>query len=134
MPALDQTSLSKLFARYRDRDSDVILAEGVETFCNDLGVCISLACQYTPAISQHQQICLHCQVDPADIVMLVISYHFQAATACEYMRQEFLAGMTKLGCDSISKLKRKLPELRHQMRDPDTFQVSARCSANLSAN
>ena len=62
-------------------------------------------------------------MDPADVVMLVISYHFQAATSCEFTRKEFLEGMNKIGSDSIPKLKRKLPQLRAQLKDPDTFQV-----------
>jgi DCN1-like protein 1/2 len=57
----------------QDSHDDIILAEGVSKFCEDLGV------------------------DPADIVMLVISYHFRAATMCEYSKEEFIGGMARLG-------------------------------------
>ena len=44
---------------------DAILAEGIQQFCDDLGV------------------------DPADIVMLVISWHLSAAAMGEYSSAEF---------------------------------------------
>jgi len=59
------------------------------------------------------------------VVMLVISYHFQAQNACEFTRQEFVQGMTNLKCDSIPRLSSQLPALRQEMQDPDTFRVSA---------
>ena len=65
------------------------------------------------------------QVDPADVVMLIISYHFEAENSCEYTRQEFISGMTKLDCDSVSKLGSKLPILRKQLQESSKFQVHA---------
>ena len=62
------------------------------------------------------------QVDPADIVMLVLSWHFKAATMCEYSAEEFVSGMQRLGCDSLERLKAKLPELRRELRDEAKFR------------
>lgn len=45
---------------------DAILAEGIQQLCDDLGV------------------------EPEDIVMLVISWHLQAAAMGEYSREEFI--------------------------------------------
>ncbi|KAI8474631.1 MAG: Cullin binding-domain-containing protein [Monoraphidium minutum] len=71
----------------------MILADGVGRFCDDLGV------------------------DPSDIVMLVLSWRLNAAAMCEYSRDEFVGGLQQLGCDSVDKLRRRLPEVRADLRD-----------------
>jgi DCN1-like protein 1/2 len=63
------------------------------------------------------------KVDPADVVMLVLSWHFGAATMCEYSKDEFIQGMISLRCDSIEKLRRRLPELRTGVLDDVKFKV-----------
>ena len=63
------------------------------------------------------------QVDPADVVMLVIAWHFGAATMCEFSRDEFTRGMRSLRCDSLEKLRRRLPELRRELQDERKFKV-----------
>lgn len=60
-------------------------------------------------------------MDPSDIVMLVISWHFSAATMCEYSKAEFVEGMEELGCTSVDALKRKLPELRKELKASQSF-------------
>ena len=69
---------------------------------------------------------IHCllQVEPTDIAILVISSHFNAACIGEYTRAEFVVGMDELGCDSIAKLKSKLPQLRNECREPRKFKAS----------
>jgi len=64
------------------------------------------------------------QVDPGDIVMLVLSWHFRAVTMCEYSREEFVSGMLRLRCDSLPKLQQKLPELRRDLQDPQKYKAS----------
>lgn len=71
--------------------------DGVTTFINDLGV------------------------DPTDVVMVVVSYHMKAATMCEYTWQEFQQGFMDMEVDSVASLKSKLPELRKELDDRDTF-------------
>lgn len=66
------------------------------------------------------------QVDPADLVMLVLSWHFGAAHMCEYTKEEFIQGMTSLQCDSIRKLARRLPESCAEAREEATFKVCHR--------
>lgn len=51
---------------------DKMLAQGITTFCNDLGL------------------------DPASLNVLVIAWVFKAATQCEFTRGEFVQGMTEL--------------------------------------
>lgn len=65
--------------------------------------------------------CQDLAVDPSDIVTLVISWHFSAATMCEFSKDEFLQGMEELGCASMDSLKRKLPQLRAELKSSQTF-------------
>ncbi|MCO5583576.1 hypothetical protein L7F22_037488 [Adiantum nelumboides] len=97
-PTLNFGQLDELYLRYKDSFNDMILADGVTTFCNDL------------------------QVDPADIVMLVLSWHMNAVTMCEFSRQEFVGGLQSLGVDSIDKLKYILPALRSEVKDEYKFR------------
>ncbi len=56
--------------------------------------------------------------------MLVLSWHFRAATMCEYSREEFVSGMLRLRCDSLPKLQQKLPDLRRDLQDARTYKAS----------
>lgn len=60
-------------------------------------------------------------MDPSDIVTLVLSWHFSAATMCEFSKDEFVDGMEELGCTSMDSLKRKLPKLRAELKSAQTF-------------
>jgi len=55
--------------------------------------------------------------------MLVVSWHFDAAAMCEFSREEFVKGMTSLGCDSAEQLRRALPRLRAELNDSVKFKV-----------
>ncbi|KAG5598135.1 hypothetical protein H5410_039367 [Solanum commersonii] len=76
----------------------MILADGISLLCNDM------------------------QVDPQDIVMLVLSWHMKAATMCEFSKQEFIGGLQSLGIDSLEKLREKLPFMRSEMKDEHKFR------------
>ncbi|CAH8260246.1 unnamed protein product [Arabidopsis lyrata] len=95
--AADVRRLEELYNRYKDPYSDMILAEGISVLCNDL------------------------EVEPQDIVTLVLSWHMNAATACEFSRQEFISGLQALGVDSIGKLHEKLPFMRSELKDEQKF-------------
>ncbi|GBG61594.1 hypothetical protein CBR_g22391 [Chara braunii] len=97
-PAVDVSKLDELYQRFKDPNMDMILAEGVQQFCDAL------------------------EVDPGDIVMLVIAWHMKAATMCEFSRSEFVSGLQSLGVDSIDKLKLLLPNLRAELRDESKFR------------
>lgn len=96
-PTTDSALLEVLYDRYKDPQADMILVDGITLLCNDL------------------------QVDPQDIVMLVISWHFEAATMCEFSKDEFIDGMESLGVDSIEKFREKIPELRAELKDEQKF-------------
>lgn len=62
-------------------------------------------------------------VDPqSDNITLYISYLMNAATMGEYSFDEFKQGLSKLGVSSVDELKRKLPNLYADMRDPAKFK------------
>lgn len=54
--------------------------------------------------------------------MLVLSWRFNADIMCEYTRDEFVNGMKELSCDSIEKLKAKLPGLRQDLKNERIFK------------
>lgn len=75
----------------------MMLVDGISRFCDDLGV------------------------SPEDAVLLVISWHFEAATMCEYSRREFEDGMASLRCENIDALRAALPRLRAELESRKTF-------------
>lgn len=95
--ATEKNRCEVLFNKYKDPNVDMIMADGISNLCNDL------------------------QVDPQDIVMLVLSWKLKAASICEFSKQEFIGGVQSLEIDSMEKFKNKIPFLRSQLKDEDTF-------------
>ncbi|KAG8059473.1 hypothetical protein GUJ93_ZPchr0002g25396 [Zizania palustris] len=91
-------NLEDLYSIYKEPDADMIMVEGVSQLCEDL------------------------QVDPQDIVMLVISWHMKASTMCEFSHEEFIRGLQSIGVDSIEKLREMLPSLRAELKDDQKFR------------
>ncbi|CAN6684206.1 unnamed protein product [Malus baccata var. baccata] len=94
----DSRHLEELYNRYKDPRADMILVDGISLLCNDL------------------------QVDPQDIVMLVVSWHMKAATMCEFSKQEFVDGLESLGIDSLDKFREKIPFMRSELKDEQKFR------------
>ncbi|XP_048425841.1 DCN1-like protein 1 isoform X1 [Pyrus x bretschneideri] len=94
----DSRHLEELYNRYKDPRVDMILVDGISLLCNDL------------------------QVDPQDIVMLVVSWHMKAATMCEFSKQEFIDGLESLGIDSLDKFREKIPFMRSELKDEQKFR------------
>ncbi|PSC72336.1 DCN1 2 [Micractinium conductrix] len=98
-PRIDKNAIQRLYKKYSAADGEEnIGVEGISLLCSDLGV------------------------EPDDAVVLVLSWHLGAEAMCEYTRQGFEEGMVKLGCDSIDKLRAKLPTLRAELQDPPKFR------------
>ncbi|XP_061996414.1 uncharacterized protein LOC133714308 [Rosa rugosa] len=93
-----QTPVEELYRRYKDPHEEMIMAEGISRLCTDL------------------------DVDPQDIVMLVMSWHMKAATMCEFSKQEFFNGLKALKIDSIEKFRSALPSMRSELKDKDKFK------------
>ncbi|MED6283979.1 F-box-like/WD repeat-containing protein TBL1XR1-A, partial [Characodon lateralis] len=79
-------------------DHNKIGVDGIQQFCDDLGL------------------------NPASMSVLLIAWKFKAATQCEFSKQEFIEGMTELGCDSIEKLKAQLPKMEQELKDQGKFK------------
>mmetsp|Transcript_10145 Transcript_10145/g.17665 ORF Transcript_10145/g.17665 Transcript_10145/m.17665 type:complete len:248 (-) Transcript_10145:498-1241(-) len=94
---IDQRAIDALYEKYANKD-ETITTEGIMQLCEDLAV------------------------QPEDEVMLVISSYMNAKTMGEFTKEEFSTGMFKMGCDSSEKLKKKLPELRAELRGEDRFK------------
>lgn len=95
----DRDAIHRLFLKYKDEDDeDVVGVEGISQLCSDLGV------------------------EPDDIVVLVLSWHLGAEAMCEYSKKEFEEGLAELGCDSIDKLRAKLPTLRAEVQEAAKFR------------
>ncbi|XP_060209004.1 uncharacterized protein LOC132636258 isoform X2 [Lycium barbarum] len=96
--ATEKNRWEGLFKKYKEPNVDMIMADGISNLCNDL------------------------QVDPGDIVMLVLSWKMKAENMCEFSKQEFIGGVQSLEIDSLEKFKKKIPVLRSQLKDEDTFR------------
>ncbi|KAK7162332.1 hypothetical protein R3I94_004861 [Phoxinus phoxinus] len=96
---MDRKKLDQLYNRYKDpHDENKIGLEGIQQFCDDL------------------------VLDPASVGVLIVAWKFRAATQCEFSREEFLDGMSDLGCDSPEKLKSLLPRLEQELKDSGKFR------------
>ncbi|KAI4388021.1 hypothetical protein MLD38_000398 [Melastoma candidum] len=94
----DTKRLEELFSRYRDLNTDMILVDGITLLCNDL------------------------QVDPQDIVMLVLSWHMKAVTMCEFSKQEFISGLQALGIDTLERFRERIQYMRSELNDEQKFR------------
>ncbi|XP_017604751.1 uncharacterized protein LOC108451587 [Gossypium arboreum] len=94
---VDDALLEELYNRYKDPDIDMILVDGITLLCNDL------------------------EVDPQDIIMLVISWHMNASTMCEYSKMEFLRGLQELSVDTVEKFRDKISYIRSELNDEKKF-------------
>ena len=88
-------------------DSDTLGPEGMEKFCEDIGV------------------------EPENVVMLVLAYKMNARQMGFFTLSEWLKGLSELQCDSISKIQQKLEYLRNQLNDPHTFKGIYRYAYDL---
>eukprot|EP00928_Gymnodinium_smaydae_P056216 TRINITY_DN39632_c0_g1_i1.p1 TRINITY_DN39632_c0_g1~~TRINITY_DN39632_c0_g1_i1.p1 ORF type:complete len:290 (-),score=46.57 TRINITY_DN39632_c0_g1_i1:192-947(-) len=91
--AVDSKKLEAFFKKYKAPEDDFINSDGIQAFCDDLGV------------------------SALDPVTLVIAYHCKADQMGIFTRQEFSRGMQALGCDELIKLRSKLPELQAALKD-----------------
>ncbi|XP_045204486.1 DCN1-like protein 5 [Mercenaria mercenaria] len=86
------------FHEYTDPDEDVLGPEGMEKFCEDIGV------------------------EPENIVMLSLAYTLDAKSMGFFTLAEWLKGMSELQCDCSNKVQQKLEYLRNLLEDPVQFK------------
>ncbi|KAK2170512.1 hypothetical protein LSH36_2g00015 [Paralvinella palmiformis] len=86
------------FHEYTGLDEDVIGPEGMEKFCEDIGV------------------------EPENVVMLCLAWKLDAKQMGFFTKAEWLRGMSELCCDSGTKLQARLDYLRSLLDDPAIFK------------
>jgi len=98
-PEYDETKIEALFNKYRDDSEDAILTDGMEKFCQDLGV------------------------DPTEYIVLLIAWKFSAAQMCRFTKKEFVEGFKLIKVDSLKGLHNKFPELLREVEsDAEKFK------------
>ena len=97
-PKSDAAAIEALYAKYKDDGEEAIGVDGLVAFCTDL------------------------DVDPTDVRMLVFCFSLQVKTAVRWSKQEFISGLTRMGCDSIAKIQARLPQLQADLGNPRTFK------------
>ncbi|XP_016143988.1 DCN1-like protein 4 isoform X2 [Sinocyclocheilus grahami] len=78
---------------------DVFGPDGMEKFCEDIGV------------------------EPENVVMLVLAWKLDAQSMGYFTLQEWLKGMGSLQCDSTEKLRNSLDYLRSVLNDATSFKL-----------
>uniref|UniRef100_A0A3P9HKK6 DCN1-like protein n=1 Tax=Oryzias latipes TaxID=8090 RepID=A0A3P9HKK6_ORYLA len=78
---------------------DVVGPEGMEKFCEDIGV------------------------EPENVVMLVLAWKLDAQSMGYFTLQEWLRGMSSLQCDSTERLRNSLDYLRSVLNDSTSFKL-----------
>lgn len=96
-PAASRELGGGLFEKYKDSQEDAVLAEGMVLFCEDLGV------------------------DPADFIMLILAWKFEAKVMGRFSHCEFVKGCQRLGAGDIASLKALFPKLRQEVLSPPRF-------------
>jgi len=96
---MELKKLNALYESYRDPAiPDSITVDGVTRFCKDIGV------------------------DMEDVAFLVMAWQLRAASMGEFTKEEFIDGFTKLGCDTLEKIKEKCPVWKTDLNQPDKFK------------
>jgi hypothetical protein len=85
-----------LFTHYQN-DDGIIDLDGIERFCNDLGL------------------------DPLDALFFVLCWHFDPQKACYFGREEFVEGLLKLNCTTLQELKKNLSRLKKDLDNTTTL-------------
>ncbi|KAK2706735.1 hypothetical protein QYM36_014689 [Artemia franciscana] len=103
--AADEVSFNqkKCLAWFREYvspdDQETIGPEGMEKFCEDIGV------------------------EPENVVMLVIAWKMGAKQMGFFTQQEWLKGLSEMQADSIQKLQNRLDYLKALLSEPNHFKA-----------
>ncbi|RXM30346.1 DCN1-like protein 4 [Acipenser ruthenus] len=130
------------FYEYAGSD-DVVGPEGMEKFCEDIGVepenlctpCRELAAfefRYNHCIAGSDDVvgpegmekfCEDIGVEPENVVMLVLAWKLDAQNMGYFTLQEWLKGMGALQCDTTEKLRNSLEYLRSVLNESTHFKL-----------
>lgn len=79
-----------------------------------------------------ENFCKDLNVDPANIVMLVLAYKMGAKKMGYFTQEEWLKGLIALNCDCASKLIQKLGQLTQSLSDPNVLKDVFRYSYDFA--
>lgn len=89
----------ELFEKYKDStDEQQIGPDGIEQLCKDINV------------------------DPEDVLVLVLAWHLGAVRMGFFSRDEFISGLQKLGVDSVARLAGLTVQFRAELSDAVRFK------------
>ncbi|BFZ06206.1 hypothetical protein BsWGS_09245 [Bradybaena similaris] len=109
--SVDKRKIEALWQRYKDPgDDEKMTVDGVMRFLDDL------------------------QLSPESRTVLILAWKFKARTQCEFSKEEFITGMTEMGCDSIEKLRAKCNTLELEIRDSASFKDFYQFTFNYAKN
>eukprot|EP00834_Sanchytrium_tribonematis_P001207 NODE_27_length_39007_cov_1.590650.p22 type:complete len:193 gc:universal NODE_27_length_39007_cov_1.590650:37286-36708(-) len=91
--------MEKVFLKYATERKDMITADGVEKFSEDLGI------------------------DVMDVVWIPLSYLLGSKLMCQIPKAEFISGCKSLKINTISDFKRSIPSIRDKLKDETFFKV-----------
>ncbi|KAJ7951969.1 Defective in cullin neddylation protein [Quillaja saponaria] len=89
--------IDNLFYSYANGSSGVIDPEGIETLCADM------------------------EVDHTDVRILMLAWKMKAEKQGYFTLDEWRRGLKALRADTVSKLKKQLPDLEKEVRRPSNF-------------
>ena len=94
------SKLNALFDKYKNtEEEDMILMDGVERLCSDLGLL------------------------PDDFKILLLAWKFNAEQMCQFSRKEMVNGCKALNVENLSQIRNRLNELVVQLRsNPELFK------------
>ncbi|CAH1398901.1 unnamed protein product [Nezara viridula] len=108
---VDRKKIEQLFTKYKDpSEPEKMTADGIMRFLDDLSL------------------------SPDSKLVLIIAWKFKAAAQCEFSREEFVTGMTDLACDSVEKLRARLPTLENEIKDNLKFKDFYHFTFNYAKN
>ncbi|KAJ5070869.1 rp42 related [Anaeramoeba ignava] len=90
-------TLEKLFGQYKDKATNRILMAGVEQYLQDM------------------------DIDPMDVLSLIVSYFLNSKIMGEYSHEEFVNGWWKYQCDTIERMKAQIPEFQRKIKVESEF-------------
>ena len=95
---VNEQNIETLFAKYKDKSEENILAAGTESLCQDL------------------------KLDPTEFRVLLLAWKCNVSQMCRFTRQEFTQGCRILGCDSIRTMQLKLSVVEQEVDDKELFR------------
>eukprot|EP00123_Amoebidium_parasiticum_P019615 comp27883_c0_seq1/m.47181 comp27883_c0_seq1/g.47181 ORF comp27883_c0_seq1/g.47181 comp27883_c0_seq1/m.47181 type:complete len:252 (-) comp27883_c0_seq1:61-816(-) len=95
---INKSIIASMFQKYKDADDENITAEGVGSFCEDLGI------------------------DPEELPILVFAWKGNAATMGVFTEKEFTDACVNLGVDTLDGLKAKLKAAEAELSDENKFR------------